>query len=113
MIEARNEIMHGSTPERPKLTDEEYQHVYEELDVWPPRVAHRNLARFRVQLALFDMTPTAHIRCAQETPKRWYTKLGEWAVSKYGDRQGFCLGDVENEAIISDQDDLIWDGHDG
>lgn len=112
MIDARNEIMRATPIEVAFQELDEHQEILEVLgQIEPPREADRALAKYAVQRSLrLPFNKDQHIALAsEETPGRsWGKRVLQLHTRKFGEG-GFCIGDLETEAIMMDLDGVIYD----
>ena len=106
------EILQATPIEYPAITLEDHQHILSVLgEITPPREADRALAKYAVQRSLrLPFNKDQHIALAsEETPGRsWGKRVLQLHTRKFGEG-GFCIGDLENEAIMMDLDETIYD----
>lgn len=106
------EILQATPIEYPAITLEDHKYILDVLAVIePPREADRALAKYAVQRSLrLPFNKDQHIALAsEETPMRsWGKRVLQLHTRKFGEG-GFCIGDLENEAIMMDLDGVIYD----
>lgn len=106
------EILQATPIETRSVTLEDHQHILDTLAlIEPPREADRALAKYAVQRSLrLPFNKEQHIALAsEETPMRsWGKRVLQLHTRKFGEG-GFCIGDLENEAIMMDLDEVIYE----
>lgn len=104
--------MRATPIETLSVTLADHQHILDTLgQIEPPEEAERAKAKYDVQKSLrLPFTVDQHIAVAsEETPMRsWGKRVMQVLARKYGDANGFCIADLENEAIMLDKDEVIW-----
>lgn len=106
------EILQATPIEYPAITLEDHQRILDTLAVIePPREADRALAKYAVQRSLrLPFNKDQHIALAsEETPGRsWGKRVLQLHTRKFGEG-GFEMADLENEAIMMDLDQVIYE----